>query len=82
MLFLFLRYLHFCPVFFGHAGKPLAKKPKLYLKIYGVMNWKTITIHTLRNISRSKGNQVIKFCQLLDHYVRNNFLKKIMQNMK
>ena len=28
-LFLFLRYLNFCPEFFGHVGKQLGKKAKL-----------------------------------------------------
>ena len=28
-LFLFLRYLNFCPEFFGHVGKQLGKKVKL-----------------------------------------------------
>ena len=28
------------------------------------------------NMSRSKGNQAIKFCQLIEHNMRNNFFKK------
>ena len=33
----------------------------------------TKTMHTLPNISRSKGNQAIKFSQLIIHSVRNMF---------
>ena len=35
-----------------------------------------ITIHTLPNISRSKGNKIIKFSQLMEYNMRNIFLKK------
>ena len=31
----------------------------------------TIVIHILSNISRSKGNQTIKFCQLIKYNMRN-----------
>ena len=34
------------------------------------------TMHILRNISRSKGNQAMKFGQLIRYNVRNNFLQK------
>ena len=33
-------------------------------------------MHILLNISRSKGNQTIKFDQLIDYDMRNIFLKK------
>ena len=36
----------------------------------------TITIHILPNISRSKGNQAINFCQLIEYNVRNSSLQK------
>ena len=36
----------------------------------------TISIYILRNISRSKGNQAMKFDQLIEYNVRNNFLEK------
>ena len=39
----------------------------------------TITIHILINISRSKGNQTVKFDQLIE-YNRNIFLKKSYAN--
>ena len=40
----------------------------------------TIAIHILPNISRSKGNQKIKFGQLIKYNMRYN-LKKQTQNM-
>ena len=36
----------------------------------------TITIHILLNIFRSKGNQAIKFGQLIEYNMRNIFLEK------
>ena len=36
---------------------------------------KTISIHTLLNISRTKGNQTIKFGQLIKYNIRNIFLE-------
>ena len=40
----------------------------------------TMAIHTLPNISRSKGNQTMKFNQLIEHNMRNhtqNVLEKL-----
>ena len=36
----------------------------------------TIAIHTLPNISRIKGNQTMKFVQLIEYDTRKNFLEK------
>ena len=36
----------------------------------------TITIHILANISRSKGNQTLKFGQLIEYNLKNIFLEK------
>ena len=36
----------------------------------------TIAIHILPNISRSKGNQTMKFGQLVEYQMRNIFLEK------
>ena len=45
--------------------------------IYGVTNLgKIIVIHVLPNISRSKGNQTIKFGQLIEYKIGNIFLEK------
>ena len=35
-----------------------------------------IAIHILFNISRSKGNQTVKFGQLIEYNMRNSFLEK------
>ena len=35
----------------------------------------TIAIHTLNNISRSKGSSKIKFGQLIEYSLRNTFFK-------
>ena len=37
----------------------------------------TIAIHILPNISQSKGNQTMKFGQLIEYNKRNNFLPKL-----
>ena len=34
-----------------------------------------VTIHILSNISRSKNNQTMKFCQLIKYNMRNIFLE-------
>ena len=34
-------------------------------------------IHILPNISRSKGNQTMKFGQLMEYNMRNNFLEQL-----
>ena len=36
----------------------------------------TIAIHIFTNISRSKGNQAMKFGQLIEYNMRNSFLEK------
>ena len=36
----------------------------------------TIAIHIFTNISRNKGNQAMKFGQLIEYNMRNIFLKK------
>ena len=38
--------------------------------------YQTVAIHILRNISRSKGNQTMKFYQLIEYNMRNIFIKK------
>ena len=40
-LFSFLRYLHFCPDFFGYIRKRFDRKAKENFKIYGFINWNT-----------------------------------------
>ena len=44
----FLRYLNFCPDFFGHIEKRLDKKTKVNLKIYDAKDWQTNNYNTLK----------------------------------
>ena len=41
-----------------------------------------ITKHVLSNILRNKGNQAMKFGQLLEYNMRNIFLEKYFSNTK
>ena len=41
----------------------------------------TIAIHILTNISRSKGNQTMKFGQLIEYNMRTIFLEKVILKM-
>ena len=41
----------------------------------------TIAIHILNNISRRKGNQSMEFGQLIEHIMRNIFLKNHTQSV-
>ena len=36
----------------------------------------TIAIHILPNMSRSKGNQAIKYGQLIEYYMKNIFVER------
>ena len=38
--------------------------------------YQTLAIHILSNISRSKGNETMKFGQLIEYNMRNIFLQK------
>ena len=38
--------------------------------------YQTFVMHILPNISRSKSNKTLKFGQLIEHNMRNIFLKK------
>ena len=37
----------------------------------------TIAIHILPNLSQSKGNQIMKFGQLIEYNMRNIFLQRL-----
>ena len=74
-LFSFWRYLSFCSDFFFHVGKWLDVKVKVNFKIYHIANWEIIETHTLSSVSRSKGNQTIKFGQLVEYNIRNIFFE-------
>ena len=62
-------------------------KNALISKLWLISKFKTsrtgqqiITIHILPSISRSTGNQAIKFCQLIKYGGRNIFLQKSCKN--
>ena len=76
-LFSFSRFLSFCPDFLVKYQNGLIKKIRL---ISNFMTSKpgqqTTVIHILPNISRSKGNQIMKFGHLIECNMRNVFLEK------
>ena len=63
---------------FGYAEKRFDEKAKVNFKICDVKDWTTdnYNIDILSNISTSKGNQTIKFGQLIEYKMRNIFLEK------
>ena len=68
------RYLNFCPNVFGHVGKRLDKKASVNFKIYEVTIWETNNYNT--HTAQYKGNQTMKFGQLIEYKMKNNFIKK------
>ena len=76
-LFLFLRYLSFCLDFLFMYQNSLIKKIRLTSNfLTSQPREQTIVIYILPNISRSKGNQTMKFGQLIEYNMRNIFLEK------
>ena len=79
-LFLFLKYLNFCPDLFGHAENSLTKKLRLISKFMTSSTGKQIiTIHILLNITYVTQNTYItntQFGQSIEYKVRNIFLQK------
>ena len=76
-LFYFSRYLNFCLDFL------IMQQNDLIRKINWISNFVTsqpgqqsILKHILTNISRSKGNETMKFFQLIEYNIRNIFLEK------
>ena len=62
----------------GHVGKRLGKKAKVTPKFMATHIGKQImTIHILSYIARNKGNQTMKFGQLIEYNMRNNFLQNL-----
>ena len=39
--------------------------------MYNAITWETIATHILTNTSRSKGNEAMKFCQLIEYNTRD-----------
>ena len=76
-LFSFSRYLSFCLDFLVMYQNVLIKKIRLISNFMTSQpGQQTIIIQILSNICRSKGNQTIKFGQLIDCNIRNIFLEK------
>ena len=62
---------------FGRVEKRLDQKDIVNFKFYDVIAWlTTIVIHILPIISRSKGNQTMKFGQLTEYNMNDIFLQK------
>ena len=62
---------------FDHADKQVDWKDQVNFKFYYVTTkTKAIAIHILLNIPRSKSNQTMKFCQLIEYNMRNILLEK------
>ena len=77
-LFSFSRQLKFCLDFLVTQKNGLIRKIRgLILKFMMPQpSYQTIAIHILNNISRSKGNQAMKFGHLIECNMRNIFLEK------
>ena len=72
-----LEIFRFLSRIFDCVEKRLDKKAKVNFKIVTLQTGQQIiTIHILLNISRSKGNQTMKFGQLIEYNVRMIFLEK------
>ena len=71
-----LRFLNFCLSFFGHVGNWLDKQAKVNYETYDVAGRKTIKLHILPNISRSKVILIMKFGQLIEYNMKIIFLEK------
>ena len=79
---LLLKIFKFLFTIFGHTAKRLDKKDKVNFKFYDVTAWLTnhCNTHILPNISRSKGNQTMKFGQLIECNMRNIFFEYHTRN--
>ena len=77
-LYSFSRYLNFCLDFLVMYKNGLIRKIRLISKFMTLQSGKqTIAMHILPNISRSKGNQTLKFGQLIECNIGNIFLYKL-----
>ena len=75
-------YLNFCLDFLVMNKKGLMRKIRLISRLVRSQPGKqTIAMYILSNISRSSGNQTIKFGQLIKCNMRNIFLKKSIHKM-
>ena len=59
-----LQLLKFLSRLFDHAAKKLDNKAKVNFKVYDITTWETNNYNShIAKISRSKGNQTMKFGQ-------------------
>ena len=80
-LFWFSRYLIFVLTFLVIQKKQLDQKDRVNFKFHDITTWlKTITIYILSNISRIKGNQIMKIGQLIDIPRKTFFFKNHAEN--
>ena len=58
----------FRPDFFDHIGKWFDEKAKVNFEIYSDINWETNNenVHIARYLINNKGNQTMKFGQLIE----------------
>ena len=76
-LFFFSKFVNFCLDAFGHIGIRLDRKAKVTFKFMMSSTGKQIiTINILPNISKNKGNQTIKFVQLIEYNAIYIFLRR------
>ena len=72
-----LEIFTFLSLLFGYVEKQLDKKAMVNFKIFDVTEWETNNNNIYQaNISRSRGNQTMKFDQLTECNMRNIFLQK------
>ena len=76
MFKMFLKYLNFCTDIFIKKKTGLIRKLRLTSKLMSSTGKQIITISILPNVSRSKGNQIMKFSQLIEYNMLNTPLKK------
>ena len=75
---MFSRYLVFVTAFWSFKKNGLIREIRLILKFMTSQpGLQTIAIHIFPNISQSKGNQTMKFGQLIEYKKRNYFLQKL-----
>ena len=76
--FYFISKAVFVATFWSCMKNRLIRKVRLASKFMTSQpGLQTIVIHILPNISQSKGNQTMKFGQLLEYNERNIFLQKL-----
>ena len=72
-----LKIFKFLSRFFGHVGKATWLERLTSKLMTSQPGLQTIAMHILPNISQSKGNQTIKFGQLIEFNKSNDFLQKL-----